>query len=200
MLNITESNCWPDAYELIANGEIEKAIRVCESEPCALLLECQRFLGWRYYEKDDFEAALNWFGKAVEQGDAEAAFGVGSVYFVRRSFPAAAQYFKQAADGGYGRACHWLGYIYRQGLGVSRSDDAAVNWYKQGAAQGYLVAERALMHLVWIRGGAIARIRTLPRYLYIVLKAAVIALRDIHDQRIVDIPNAFLKSPRKAQS
>lgn len=195
-LNIAE-NCLPDAYGLMANGDIEKAIRVCESEPCALLLECQRFLGWRYYEKDDFETALNWFGKAVAQGDAEAAFGVGSVYFVRRSFSAAAQYFEQAANGGYGRACHWLGYIYRQGLGVPRSDDTAVNWYKQGAACGYLMAERALLHLVWKKGSTIARIRTLPRYLYAVLyavlKAAVIAHRDIHDQRIVDIPNAFLK-------
>lgn len=192
-LDVTESRCWPAAYELIANGEIEKAIAVCESEPCAATLECQRFLGWTYYKKDDFDAALNWFGQAVKQGDAEAAFGIGSVHFLRRDFPAAVQYFEWAADSGYGRACHWLGYIHRQGLGVPRSDSAAVGWYKRGAAQGYLVAERALMHLAWTRGGVIARIRTAPRYFYIILKAAVIAYQNIHDQRIIDIPNAFLR-------
>ena len=192
-----ESRCWPSAYQLIADGEIEQAIAVCETEPCAMTIECQKFLGWAYYKKGNLEAALNWFGKVIEQGDAEAAFGIGSVCFVRRDFPAAAEYFRQAADCGYGRACHWLGYIYRQGLGVPRSDEIAASWYKRGSDQGYLVAERALMHLTWMKGGVIARIRTFPRYIYIIFKVAVIALKNINDPRIVDVPNAFtVKSSR----
>jgi TPR repeat protein len=189
--NITESPCWVSAYELFANGEIEKAMTICESEPCAKVLECQRFLGWRYYEKNNLEAALEWFGKAVEQGDAEAIFGVGSVYFFRQDFVAAAQCFERATENGYGRACHWLGHIYYQGLGVPRNDRTALGWYSHGAARGYLVAERALIHMACTKGGVAAKIKTFPWYIYVLLKAAVIALRNIHDPRLADVPNVF---------
>jgi TPR repeat protein len=196
--DITPSRCWPTAYELIVNGEIEKAVVVCESKQCAMTLECQRFLGWTYYKKNNFELALKWFGKAIEEGDAEAAFGAGSVHFACGEFTDAIQYFEQAVDGGYGRAYYWLGRIYHHGLGVPRSDSTAIKWYKQGAVQGYLFAERALIHLICERGGMAARIRTFPRYIYILVKAGVIAYRNIHDQRIMDIPNAFITAKDKA--
>lgn len=189
----TESPCWASVYKLFANGEIEKAMTMCESEPCAGVLECQRFLAWRYYDKNDLEAALKWFGKAVEQGDAEAMFGMGSVYFIRQDFVAAARYFEQAVENGCGRACHWLGHIHCLGLGVPRNDHTAIEWYRRGAACGYLVAERALIHMACIYGGLAARIRTFPQYIYLFLKALVIGLRNIHDPRLADAPNAFAR-------
>jgi TPR repeat protein len=194
-----ESPCWASAYELFIHGEIEKAITMCESEPCAKDLKCQRFLGWRYYEKDDFEAALKWFEKAVEQEDADALFGMGSVYFVRHDFVAAAQYFERAEKKGYGRACHWLGHIYWLGLGVPQNDHTALGWYRHGAAQGYLVAERALIHMACIKGGVTARIWTFPWYIYMLIKAIVIALRDVHDPRLMDVPNAFAHNKPSSQ-
>jgi TPR repeat protein len=195
-LDTAESPCWASAYELFVHGEIEKAIAMCESEPCAKDLECQKFLGWRYYEKDDFEAALKWFGKAVEQGDAVAMFGIGSVHYVRQDFAAAAQYFERAVENGYGRACHWLGHLYWLGLGVPRNDDTAREWYKRGAAQGFLIAERVLIHMACLEGGVAAKIRTFPRYIYILIKALVIALRNIHDPRLRDVPDAFAKNKK----
>jgi TPR repeat protein len=154
-------------------------------------LECQRFLGWYYYDKNEFDTALKWFTRATDQCDAEAAFGIGSICFVLRDFPQAIQYFQKAANWGNGRACHWLGYMYRNGLGVPSSDDKAIHWYERGAARGYLVAERALLHLMGLKGGFLARIRTFPRYISVIVRAAIIAARDQNDERIADIPSAF---------
>jgi TPR repeat protein len=192
--DITPSRCWPAAYELIANDELEKVVAAYESEQCEITLECKKFLGWTYYKNGNFEAALKWFEKAIEQGNGEAMFGIGSVYFARNEFVDAVQYFEQAENRGYGRACHWLGKMYRHGLGVPRSDSAAIKWYKRGAAQGYLFAERALMHLICERGGVVARICTFPKYIYLLAKAGVIAFRNIHDQRLVDIPNVLIRN------
>jgi TPR repeat protein len=195
-LDTAESPCWASAYELFIHGEIEKAMAMCESEACAKDLECQKFLGWQYYDKDDFEVALKWFEKAVEQGDAEAIFGIGSVYYVRQDFAAAAQYFERAVENGYDRACHWLGLLYWLGLGVPRNADTAREWYKRGAAHGFLIAERMLIHMTCFKGGGAARIRTFPRYIYIFIKALVIASRNIHDPRLIDVPNAFAQNKK----
>lgn len=139
------------------------------------------------------EKALSWFFRAAEQGDAEALYGIGSVHFVQRAFPAALQYYERAADKGYSRSYHWIGYMYHQGLGMPRNINMAIDYYKKSAAHGYLVAERALIHLAWQEGGILRRILALPKYIYIVLKAATIAYCDINDYRIVDVPNAFVK-------
>jgi TPR repeat protein len=188
------SDCWLVAYKLISSGESKNAIELCESDKCSGALECQRFLGWTYYKQDSFEKALNWFSQAIEQGDAESLYGIGSVHFVERRFDVALQYYEKAADKGYSRAYHWIGYIYHQGLGVPRNLDLAMKCYKKGAAHGYLVAERALIHLAYINGNIFTKIIAMTKSVYIALKAAIIAYRNINDLRIVDIPNAFKKT------
>ena len=188
-MNISE--CWPAAYDLIANGDAVGAITLCERKPCSASLECQRYLGWTYYQQSKMEEALSWFARAAEQGDGEALFGIGCVHFAQRDFHLALQYYKRGADHGFSRAYGWLGYLYHQGLGVPKDLNVATNYYKQAAAHGYLIAERSLIHLAWKRGNLFRRILVVPQYIYLVAKTVVIAQRNINDPRLVDIPNAF---------
>ena len=186
-------NCWSTAYEFIAKGEVAKAVALCEKAPCSTSVECQRFLGWQYYEKDAMDRALSWFFKAAEQGDAEAHYGIGSVHFVRRDFLAALQSYERAADQGCPKAYGWIGYIYQLGLGVPRSVEMAIENYKKSAAHGYILADRALIHLTFQQGNFFNKVFVLPKFFYILIKAAIIAYRNINDERLAGIPNAFEK-------
>lgn len=187
------SDCWTTAYEFIASGETQNAIALCEQAPCSGSVDCQRFLGWTYYEQNDMEKALGWFSKAAEQGDADALFGIGSVHFVRRDFQAALPYYERAAEHGCSRAYNWIGNIYRLGLGVPRNAETALNYYRQSAAHGYLIGERALIHLAFQQGTIVNKILAAPKFIYILIKSAVLAYRNINDERIRDIPNALAK-------
>ena len=154
-------------------------------------MECQRFLGWVYYKENSLDKALAWFSKAANQGDGDALYGIGSVYFVKRDFNLALQHYGQAAERGYFRAYHWIAYIHHQGLGVSKNIKLAMDYYSRSAAHGYLIAERALLHLAWQQGHGLKRFAILPKYVYLVARTAVVAFRNANDPRIADVPNVF---------
>ena len=187
------SDCWTTAYEFIASGETQNAVAFCEQTPCSGSVECQRFLGRTYYDQNDMEKAVNWFSKAAEQGDAIALFGLGSILFVQKDFRAALPYYERAAEKGYSRAYNWIAYIYQEGLDVPRNVELAVSNYKKGAAHGYLVAERALIRFTFQQGTIVNKILAVPKFIYILIKSAVLAYRNINDERIRDVPNAFTK-------
>ena len=48
----------------------------------------------------------------------------------------AARWFRLAADQGYADAQFELGFAYRTGRGVEKSDEEAVHWYQRAAGQG----------------------------------------------------------------
>ncbi len=195
-----EKDCWAVAYGYITTGDKERAIAHCEKEPCSRHVDCQRFLGWTYYERDDQEKALNWFSLAAAQGDSDALFGIGSAHFARHEFKAALESFERALAAGNIRACHWIAYIHHQGLAVPRNLPLAIQYYERGAAAGYLIAQRALVHITWQGGGFWKRIGIAPAFLWMIIKSAVIALRDITDPRIADVPNAFATKSRQKSS
>lgn len=186
---MNESDCWPTAYQHIANGELKKAIELCEREPCSGSVECQRFLGWEFYKKNDMDSALIWFSKAAQQGDPDAAFGIGSAHFARREFDLALLYYDQAAGLGYARAYGWIGYIYQLGLGVPRDIGKATQYYRKSAEHGYLLAERALIYLTFRHGNTLSKVLAVPKFIYILAKAVILAYRNINDERLRDIPN-----------
>lgn len=186
-------NCWNAALGLISKGDRAKAIDLCSTEPCSRSVPCQTFLGWTYYQKNDLATATTWFLRAAKAGDAEAQFGLGSIYFVQRDFSSAVRCYEAAAGDGYSRAFYLLGYLCEHGLGAPRDIEKAVRYNKQAAAAGYIVAERALIHLAFQHGNVLQKILAVPRLLLVIVKAAVIAYRNINDPRIVDVPNVFAK-------
>lgn len=185
------SDCWEAASSFIVNGDTTNAIALCETEQCSASLACQKYLGWTYFKQGEMEKALNWYARAAEGGDAEAMYGIASVYFNLKDFQSALQHFERAASTGIARSYHWLGYMYLNGLGVPQDDRLGVHYYEKGAAHGYILAKRVLLHLTFKHGGLLTRIAAAPNYVYLFIKAAVLAYRNINDERLADIPNVF---------
>ena len=188
-----QSDCWEEAYELIIEGKSNEAMQLCQKLPCADdSVDCQRYLGWCFYEFDDVDKALYWFNKAVDKKDSESMYGRGCIHFINREFEPAFDDYQKSLQWGYGRSAYWLGYMYEQGLGTDKNIYEAKRYYELGYKKsGYLIAKRASINLVFKNGNFFQKLLTIPSYVYIILRSMIIAKNDINDERLADIPNAF---------
>jgi len=92
--------------------------------------------------------ASKWYGKASDQGNAEAQFKLATLFHegapgIKKSPDRAAKLYAAAAKQGHIEAENWLGYCYEHGLGVAQNDTTAVEWY-QKAADGKLAWPRTI--------------------------------------------------------
>ena len=189
-------DCWVSAHKLIEVGRKRDAVLVCSAEPCATIsVECQNYLGWLYYDSGNLEESLEWFERSLSKGSAEALYGVASINFLKKNFVSAFNGFKMAGKKKYFRACYWLGFMCERGLGVEKNIDMALSYYECGAENGYLVAERAIIDIIFRTGTLLDKVLVLPRLVVLVMRSLPIAYRNIDDERITDIPNIF--NPRK---
>ena len=89
----------------------------------------------------DFKETL----QAAEQGNAEAQFSLGKMYYegqgVRQDYAQTEQWFRKAAEQGYAKAQYNLGLMYVQGQGVRQDDTQAVQWFRKAAEQGHAKAQ-----------------------------------------------------------
>ena len=159
--------------------------------------EAQSNLGWMYFfgygvPRDKIEAAkwirkaaekgvpqddvLNindvlmevWYEKAAEQGDAEAQWELGLLYYHGQDTPyhksnfhgkgapqdykKAAKWFQKAAEQGDVGAQHYLGTLYYHGQGVPKNYKEAVKWFRKAAEQG-LTLMQLYLGLIYAEGG-----------------------------------------------
>ena len=87
----------------------------------------------------DEAAAARWFGKAADQGNADAQFILGEMYAAGRvvkSEPEAVRLFRKAADQSHAAAQYNLGVMYASGRGVTLDSVVAGRWYRRAAEQG----------------------------------------------------------------
>lgn len=96
--------------------------------------------GLRAYEHGDYAVALKQFRPLAENGDADAQFHLGGMYFngqgVPQSYNEALKWFRKAAEQGHARAQNNLGGMYNEGHGVPQDDEEAARWYRKAAEQG----------------------------------------------------------------
>jgi TPR repeat protein len=98
--------------------------------------------GMKQYKPDDVAAAVSELRPLAEQGNAEAQFNLGSLYYqgwgVPQDYREAAQWLRKAAEQNYGFAQATLGTIYAEGVqGVIEKDNPqALMWFILAAAQG----------------------------------------------------------------
>jgi len=89
--------------------------------------------------------------QAAEQGDAEAQFNLGKMFYegkiVPRNYVTAAAWFKKAAEQGNAAAQNSLGAMYASGQGGSKDYRQAVAWYEKAAGQGVVAAQTNLGYL-----------------------------------------------------
>ena len=81
--------------------------------------------------------------QAAEQGDADAQFYLGMVYYtgegVSEDDAEAVRWYRMAAEQGDVSAQFSLGLMYATGRGVSEDDAEAVRWLRMAAEQGGFV-------------------------------------------------------------
>ena len=105
-------------------------------------------LGIAARDAGDYAKAIEWFGKAVEQGSAPAQFHLGILYSngrgVSQDYAKAAEWCQKAAEQGHAGAQSGLGFQYALGRGVSQDYAKAAEWFGKAAAQGDVFAQCSL--------------------------------------------------------
>lgn len=88
----------------------------------------------------DSSKALEWFGKAAEQGHCDSQCRLGVMYDtgdgIDRDFAKARYWYEKAANQGHPFAQFNLGVIYQRGNGVPQDNLKAKEWYEKAAVQG----------------------------------------------------------------
>ncbi|MBR6981136.1 MAG: TonB family protein [Prevotella sp.] len=89
--------------------------------------------------KDDAKA-VEWFGKAADQGLVEAQAQLGYMllygYGVNKDYAEALKWYRKAADQENASAQNQLGLMYLNGYGVNKDYAEALKWYRKAADQG----------------------------------------------------------------
>jgi TPR repeat protein len=93
--------------------------------------------------------ASKWYGKAADQGNADAQFKLATLFHegapgLKKSPERAAKLYEAAAKQNHAEAQNWLGYCYQHGLGVAQDDAKAVEWYRKSADAKLPMAENNL--------------------------------------------------------
>lgn len=87
------------------------------------------------------QQAFAWFGKAAEQGDAEALFELGQMHAqglgTHQDFAQAADCYARAASQGHPKAAFNLGFLHAYGQGVEQDHAKAYQWYRVSELEGY---------------------------------------------------------------
>lgn len=98
-----------------------------------------------------YAEAMALFRRASRQGDADATYDVGCLYYsglgVPKDFRRAWAWFGAAAKGGSHKAKYFIGLLYLRGYGVARNDQVAKMWFLRAAKQGDHSAEYAIGRL-----------------------------------------------------
>jgi TPR repeat protein len=119
-------NAADEAWE---DGDLKKAadlFRQCaELGDVAAMLNIGYFLDEGLGVKADKSAAMDWYRKAYDQGDASAANNIAILHREQGDTTGAAEWFEKAAELGDGDAHVELARIHLDGIGVPKSQDKA---------------------------------------------------------------------------
>jgi hypothetical protein len=97
--------------------------------------------GLAAYQSGDYATALREFRPLAEQGDADAQFNLGLMYYnglgVPQDYKTAVKWYTLAAEQGIVDAQYNLGWMYYKGQGVSQDYVYAHMWRNVVAFNGY---------------------------------------------------------------
>lgn len=93
------------------------------------------------YERGDYVTAVKEWRPLAEEGNAEAQFHLGALYYhgegVPQSNAEAARWYRRAADRGHAAAQHNLGVMHYTGEGMPEDHREALRWFQRAAARGH---------------------------------------------------------------
>jgi hypothetical protein len=149
-----------------------------------------RFLGWlntrgEGCEKDN-NKAITFFERAAKMGDAEASFGIATIYYEEKDYIKAVFYLEGAKKNGFIPAWRWLGVMYHLGLGVDKNMDRAFELYSEAAKRGNVAAYYQL--ILMLRSGykgLWGRMIFVPMFIRYFITTFLIASKDKNSQRLM---------------
>lgn len=181
-----------DRIQCDPNSNQQQKIELCESLPYANFLCCQKYLTYKYYDLNNQDNLLYWGTKVAEHGNPDDLFYVATLLDNMGQTPSALEYYKRASVTGNIRANHFLGDIYAYGLrGIPKDIPMGISYYEKSAAHGIIIAQKHLLQLKY-RGFILFMHST-----YLVFKTLLIALRNINDPRLIDIPDCEARKKQK---
>ena len=126
--------------------------------------------GREAFEKEDYKVALEQFLPLAEQGNAEAQYFVGVIYFenlgkvVPQDDITAVKWLRAAAERGFGSAQLHMGTAYYLGAGVIQDNVLAYMWFNLATgAQKWPVSETKNYKAIHVKRASVVRDRTLTR-------------------------------------
>lgn len=93
------------------------------------------------FEAKRYEAARAEFEPLAGQGDADAQYYLGELYWyglgIEKNRQIAIEWYRKAADQGHAVAQYVMGYIYASGKADSKDSSLAIAWFERAAASGH---------------------------------------------------------------
>ncbi len=98
-------------------------------------------IGYKFYEKGQYDKALKIWNEEIVQGNKEALYNIGLLYYfgkgVDKNLSLAFNYCKKAALKGLARAQNNLAFMYMKGMGTKKSYISAYAWSVIAIKNGY---------------------------------------------------------------
>lgn len=109
-------------------------------------------VGRYYFDKEDYERAIPWLQKAVEQDHIDAKILYSVCLIQIEKFPEKAyNLMHEAANANDSEAQYYMGRFYEEGFAVRKNRDQAIVWYKKAAENGSKHAKARLGELGKLR-------------------------------------------------
>ena len=103
--------------------------------------------GNKYFAKGKYEKAFKYFMLAADEGNRNAMFDVGTMYWkgvgVKQNYKKAIEYLKKLSDEGFARASLVTGEI----LAATRDETEATKYYERAVKQGSEAAKERLDYI-----------------------------------------------------
>ena len=110
------------------------------------------------YDGGDYAAAIAIWEPYAHQGNREAQFAMGVLYFeghgVSKNLDEALAWFRKAANSGHPTAMFNLGVAYWEGRGLNKNFSQAVDWWERAAESGDVASQYNLGLAYYLGKGA----------------------------------------------
>jgi len=103
--------------------------------------QAQLDVAQRYYQQDDIANALTWFKKAAKNGEAQAQYYLGYIYYSGTGgqtidYQTSLKWYTEAANQDQAEAMYMTGFQYYAGQGIPKNATTAMQWFKKSALLG----------------------------------------------------------------
>lgn len=139
---------YKSGLEKFKDGDVVSAMPPLKSAADAGQPDAQALLGFILHQASENDAAIGYFRKSAEQGNAEGQYGLAVMYSsgegVARNMPEALKLLKLAAQQGNSKAINAIARHYLMGEAEDPQGAEALSWIQRAADNNYIPAINAL--------------------------------------------------------